>query len=299
MRFLQKLGIRAASLLLRNSPFETGRYRLIHTFLPQLRSRGAEMGAVTVGTRHGFRFEAYLNDWLGQYVYLTGTYEPATAALFERLVAPGSTVLDLGANAGFFSLLSARLAGPGGRVIAFEPAPRVRQRLSRNIELNDFGNIRIMACCVSDGPGEVTLHEGPENHTGISSMRPIEAESGSILVPAVAVDSLLDEISTVSLVKIDVEGAELMALKGLKGLLARDKPSLIVEITDTYLRAFGDNAPALAEWMSEQGFSGFRIDEGALTPLSLAELDRKSQFNALFVADRKRETLLATMTIRR
>ena len=99
------------------------------------------MGKRVVHTRYHFRFHADLTDWLGQYVYLTGICEPPTAALFAHLVKPGNTMLDVGANVGFFSLLCAGLTGSSGRVIPFEPIPSVRESLRANIALNDLHQV--------------------------------------------------------------------------------------------------------------------------------------------------------------
>lgn len=291
MKALKKFGIRHAAAFLRNRHGEVGRYRLSHIFLPLLREYGAEMGVAVVSTRHGFRLKVYLDDWLGQYVYLTGSYEPSTARLFEHLVSAGDGVLDIGATVGFFSLLSAMRTGDSGAVVAFEPAPRARQRLHENLVLNRMRNVTVLDICASDATGSVTLYEGPEAHTGISSMRPIGHGAHAVTVDAQPVNDLLDRIPPVRLVKIDVEGAELMALHGMEGLIARDTPFLIIEVTDTYLRAFGHDAHQLLDWLSERAYRLYRIADEGLIEVSANGPADTTQFNILCIPDGHRATL--------
>lgn len=291
MKALKKIGIRLAAAFLRNRRSEFGRYRLTQTFLPLLREYGSEMGVTIVRTRHGFRLKVHLDDWLGQYVYLTGSYEPGTARLFEHLVSVGDGVLDVGANIGFFSLLSATRAGAGGSVVAFEPAPRARQRLHENIDLNQLRNVTVLAVCASDAPGTVTLYEGPKAHTGISSMRPIGEGANAVTVDAQPVDDLIERIPPIRLVKIDVEGAELMALRGMEGLIARDNPFLIIEVTDTYLKAFGHDARQLTGWLGQRAYRLYRIADEGLVEVSADGPVATTQFNMLCVPDAHRAAL--------
>lgn len=290
MRTLEILAVRLVAAILRRRRSEFGRYRLTKTFLPLLRKHGRELGSVIVTTRHGFKLRTHLNDWLGQYVFLTGTYEPDTARLFETLVHPGSTVLDVGANIGFFSLLSASLARNGGRVLAFEPAPRARSRLEENIALNNLRTVEVHSFCASNTAGSVTLYEGPEEHTGISSMRPLGGETAAIEVAARAIDDLLPSLTAVRLVKIDVEGAELLALEGMRQLVDRDRPFLIIEVTDSYLRAFGHDARQLLEWLTAKSYQTYKIGDRGLSRVAGMSADAGTQFNALCVpTDRRNE----------
>jgi FkbM family methyltransferase len=249
-----------------------------------MRRLGPSMGTRLVRTRFGFRFQADLADWLGQYVYLTGEYEPLTAALFEHLLGPGDTMLDVGANAGFFSLLCARLVGPDGRVFAFEPIPSVRRQLEANIALNDARQARVKAVAASDRTGTLTMFEGPEGHKGISSLRPLSESSGKLEVQTVAIDDLDNEIGgPIRCVKIDVEGAEMLALLGMQKLLARDRPYLIVEFTDASLRSFGHSVRQMAGWLADREYSVFRIEEPGLIPLNPDDPSLPWQFNVLAV----------------
>jgi FkbM family methyltransferase len=294
---LRRALIVVGALYLRHTPFKKGRYRITTLLLSWLRALGPTMGWRTIRTRYGFRFHADLADWLGQYVYLTGTYEPPTSDQFRKLVNPGDTVLDVGANAGYFSLLSATLAGPNGRVIAFEPIPTVRNALSANVQLNRFSNIRVVPKAVSDVPARLTIYEGPEGHKGISSLRPLASASREVVIDAVALDDLISDLGRVDCIKIDVEGAEMRALLGMTKLIERDSPSLIIEFTDEYLKSFGHSARQMAEWLAARGYRLDRIEEDGLIPLTPSDADLPPQYNVRAVHASRAEAVDKSYTV--
>lgn len=272
-----------ASFYLRRAPTQFGRWRLINHCLPLLRQHGAGLGARVVKTRYGFKFHADLADWLGQYVYLTGAYEPPTARVIANLLQEADAMLDIGANAGFFSLLAASRVGRNGRVYSFEPVPTVRRRLAANVALNCFDSIVISEVALSDQPGQVDMYEGPEGHKGLSSLRPLEHAAQKITVRVERLDDRLNELPRIRLAKIDVEGAEQNVLLGMSSLLERDKPDIVLEITDSYLQQFGHSADELLSWLTARGYRAYRIDEQGLLPLSgPVPSSWPDQFNALF-----------------
>lgn len=129
MNLVTRFQLALAAAYLRYSPLDLGKWRLFSHFLARLRAHGDTLGERRARTRYGFRFKADLGDWLGQYVYLTGHHEPATARIIAHLLGPGDTFIDVGANSGFFTLLAASRVGPTGRVYAFDPLPSMRRRL--------------------------------------------------------------------------------------------------------------------------------------------------------------------------
>ncbi len=279
--FLKRQAISVGALYLRYSPWLRGRYRISAILLPWLRRLGPSMGKRMIRTRYRFRFHADLADWLGQYVYLNGVYEPPTAAVFAALIKPGDCVLDVGANVGFFSLLCARLTGSDGRVIAFEPIPSVRANLMTNIALNDFRHVWVIPKAVSDRAATLTIYEGPDGHKGISSLRPLESSSNKLTIEAIALDDIAADFSKVACIKIDVEGAEMLALLGMEKLVARDRPYFIIEFTDAYLKSFGHTVSQMAEWLQARGYQLYRIEEEGLLPLILTVSGLPDQYNVL------------------
>ncbi len=293
MNLYPRLKVTLASLYLRHSPLNIGRWRIIHHILPILREKGALMGERIVSCPYDFLYKADLGDWLGQYVYLTGVYEPPTARIIAHLLNKGDTFIDIGANSGFFTLLAARQVGSDGQVLSFEPVPAMSTRLKQNLTLNGFSHVKLFNVALSDTKGVLTLFEGPEGHKGISSLRKIENSIDQIQVKTIPLDELPDLPRRVNVVKIDVEGAEQKVLNGMTHLLERDKPSIVIEITDDYLSAFGHSAIGLATFLTSRGYRMYEIGESGLFPRKPEQAIEQEQFNALFTCQPIPEDLLA------
>jgi FkbM family methyltransferase len=181
-----------------------------------------------------------LKNSLRSYQILRGKFrspEPEWDRLAEW-IKPGDTVLDIGANAGHYTLRMSELVGPNGLVIAFEPIAETFRELACDCGKARYANIALVNAAVSDRPGRVCMTVPTRD-----SYRASITDSG-ISVLAVALDAM--KLPKVDLIKIDVEGHELPALLGARELLAREKPRLIVEENDrsdsrvrTYLRDLG------------------------------------------------------------
>ena len=279
------VGLKLAAGYLRHAPKQKGRWKLVNHYLPVLREHGPKLGQRTVRVRHGFKFHADLTDWIGQYIYLTGTYEPTTGTVIAALLEEGATMVDVGANVGYFTLLGASRVGAHGRVYAFEPIPNTRKRLLENLALNRTGNVTVMDAALSDEAGELEMYEGPAGHNGLSSLRPLEHSARKIQVQVSRLDDMAQDWPRIDLIKIDVEGAEHKALLGMNALLSRDQPHIVIELTDSFLRQFGHSSNDLTAWLEALGYHAYRIDENALIPFSAPiPGDWPDQFNALFTA---------------
>jgi FkbM family methyltransferase len=152
-----------------------------------------------------------------------GTYERETQGVLARLVHEGDVVYDIGANVGFFTLLSAKLAGRGGAVYAFEPLPQNLDVLRRHIALNGAG-ARVFDVALSSSSGVARFASGAN-----PSMGRLE-EGGDIEVRTETLDGLVTsgQIPPPRAMKIDVEGAEYDVLTGATELLARDRPFILL-----------------------------------------------------------------------
>jgi FkbM family methyltransferase len=164
-------------------------------------------------------------------------YEPKVTAALTRLVRPGHVCADLGANIGFFALLMAQRSGPRGRVVAFEPREDIAGYLARNIALN-AGRVRIelRRAAVTDGTTDVVdLHSGAPGSemrsTILEGFAEREEPAGKqvISVPAVALDACFGPGDRLDVLKMDIEGAEAVALAGARRILAEQRPVFVVE----------------------------------------------------------------------
>jgi len=178
---------------------------------------------VPCGINRGLRWlrgAANAPEWIG-------IYELRKQQALRRLVAPGMTVCDIGANAGFYTLGLARLVGERGRVIAFEPLPRNLAKIRRHLSLNHLTNVELNDCALADVTGTLRFTEGESDFTGR-----ISTEGGDLEVRSIRLDEFLEKrsLSDPALLKIDVEGAEDLVLEGAQELLRRAHPILVLAL---------------------------------------------------------------------
>ncbi len=150
---------------------------------------------------------------------LGGTYEREQTALFERWLAPGDTLLDVGAHVGYYTLLAAELVGPSGAVYAFEPDPRNVLFLRRHVRINRAGAVQVLERAVSDRVGTVRFQSGAGSGTGRIG------NTGALEVRTTTVDAFVAERGIrPSALKIEGEGAEARVLHGAAETLRLCRP---------------------------------------------------------------------------
>jgi FkbM family methyltransferase len=151
------------------------------------------------------------------------TYEPEQTALFETNIKPGTVVFDVGAHAGYYTLLSSVLVGPAGKVLAFEPNPCNYRNLVNNVRINGLGNVEMLETAVSDENGHAFFAGGSGSGTGRL------AGEGGIRVRTIRLDDLVVERHIrPDVMKIDTEGAEMLVLSGARQLLTESRPILFL-----------------------------------------------------------------------
>ncbi len=193
-------------------------------------------------------FEGPVESWRVLSQIASGGLEPYESELFLSCLAPGMTVLDVGANIGYYTVHAARAVGPGGRVHAFEPDPRTAQSLRANVRLNALENVTVHELAVSEGPGSRELIlSGTASHSGLSRTMDEKSIVGAAPVEAVALDDVLDGAS-VDVMKMDVEGEEPFVLRGMQRTLERSpRLRLFLEFSPASLEAAGSSATELLE----------------------------------------------------
>ncbi len=164
------------------------------------------------------------------YAPILGRWEPEMLELHARLVRPGQTVYDLGANAGIHSLLFSDLVGAAGKVVAFEPLPRNTALLRTLRDLNKLDNLRIEECAVGSDAGVSAFKLGAHDKQG--SLVGIGRETGEELrVQVVSLDSFVEGGGPYpDFIKIDVEGAEGLVLAGFSRNIKRSYPTFAIEL---------------------------------------------------------------------
>jgi FkbM family methyltransferase len=176
---------------------------------------------------------------VGQSIRETKSYEPHVTAVVREVLRPGDAFVDVGANVGFFTAMAAHIVGAGGKVFAIEPMDKNVQLISAAVWRNAFAHVEIFPYAASDHEALLPIASGP----GTSNAQIVLAEAGAPL-PAIfalarRMDDMLRHVETIDLLKIDVEGHELLALRGFSDGLARCRPRLLTEF---HPRCMRDNA---------------------------------------------------------
>jgi FkbM family methyltransferase len=189
-------------------------------------------GRIKNGLGRGLRF----NPGPSAVGFLFGTHDLEVQFVLARLLRPGMTVFDVGANVGFTAVLAAKQVLPGGRVICFEPLLQNAEQIHHNSRLNAFSGIdvRVEALGSQDGEAEFTLSQSP-TWGRLAEAGPTPQASGTIRVNVRSLDSIRarEGIALPDLIKMDVEGAEADVLAGATRLLAEARPVLVIELHHT------------------------------------------------------------------
>ena len=215
---------------------------------------------------------ADLTTPLGLLLYRYGDRD-ADIDLTKRLLAPGDVFVDGGANVGLFTLAAAARVGASGKVIAFEPAREVRLRLTENVTLNRLVQVDIVPFALSAAPGEATFRSFDLAGAGLNHLSPVDGEGGHVeSVTLTTLDSAVSPTDRrrLTLIKLDLEGAEHAALRGASEILREIRPDIIVEIEGAHLARLGSSVRDVAELLRGHGYQFFEAkkDQGDTVRLS-------------------------------
>ena len=211
--------------------------------------------------------------------------EPGTGDVLRRLVQPGMVVADVGANIGLLTLIMAWAAGPGGKVIAFEPEATPRANLEKMRHLNGLSWVEVRDQAVGAQAGQLTFHVS--DIIGHSSLYALPETEGSreIQVEVVRLDDVAPA-KRMDVVKIDVEGAELDVLAGMSGLIAKNKDlAIVAEFGPEHLTRVGQTPVQWFKAFADAGFKAYIIDEatGAAEPTNAKTAAKVVSANIAFV----------------
>lgn len=212
-------------------------------------------------------FRGDLRDLIHRYLYFFGVWEPGVTGVMRWHLRQGDRIIDIGANVGAHALLAATLVGTSGRVYAIEASPSIFQRLLANIERNGLNQVKPLNVAVTDVDTvlSVFLH-GAEN-LGATTTVNFEAERRGIAVETqIAGHPLsgilpLDEILASRLIKIDVEGAEWLVLRGMNDVLPKldDACIILIEVNQGSLGHFGASLETLLGMMKVAGWEALEV----------------------------------------
>ena len=192
---------------------------------------------VLVGQGQNFRMQSYGHAienrlyWYGKF-----GHEPESFLPWLKAASQAQVVLDIGANTGLDSLG----AGPknsAAQICAFEPMPRVASLTRKNAQLNPSFNIQVQQNAVCDQGGMVTLHDPGGDQPASASLKSdfLDCDQETIEVEAIRIDDFVvaQKLERVDLIKLDVEGVEEIALRGMQQTIQKFKPTLFIEVLDS------------------------------------------------------------------
>lgn len=191
-------------------------------------------------------------------------YDPELKYL-EAILSAGKTFVDVGANVGIYTLAASRIVGQSGRVIAFEPSVQSFPTLKENISLNGLTNVQAFRVALSDKAGEAFLSHGDDpgkNSLGNDSWRERRGEE----VETLSLDEALQEASVerVDVIKMDVEGAEELVLRGANKVVASHKPAIIFEVNQEAAARLGLSHHGAWDQLQSFGYKFFRVGDNAV-----------------------------------
>ena len=203
----------------------------------------------------------------------SGTWEPHVERVLRSLLAEGSVFVDIGANVGWHSALAATLVGDAGLVYAVEPNPENAKLIAETIRHNNLTNMRLLPFALSEQAGYATFRSAIGSNGGFADRdRPEVIDPSVTIVPTVRFDDL--GIGRVDVIKIDVEGAEPMVLRGATKTIERDHPSIIFEFSCEMTERVGGVSPqAHLEMIESLGYRLSVVERGTGELLPIGSVD--------------------------
>jgi FkbM family methyltransferase len=222
-------------------------------------------------------------------IYVTGAYEPNEFHMLNTLLTPGMVFVDAGANMGLYAIYAARKVGDAGYVVAIEPSARECEQLEANVNLNALSNVRIVRAAVSDCTGSADLLVAQNENSGHNTLGTFGYESvrsvGTETVAVTSIDSLVSDmhLTTVDVIKMDIEGAELRALTGALNTLSEHRPIVLLEISDLTLRKQAATGAEVRALLVGLGYALYNFDKESGLPIPESEAPAQNVENVVAV----------------
>lgn len=238
--------------------------------------------AVRVRWIDGIKLDLRMGTDISRLVFVAGEIDPNEFSFLAGFLQPGMSVIDIGANEGLYALFFRKRVGPQGHVIAIEPSARELQQLKKNLRINGFADVEVIASAMGAKPARAQLSVAESRHAGFNALGAIAAPwvnfVSQVEVPVTTLD-LLAEARTwprIDLIKMDIEGSELNALRGARALLERDRPVLLLEADDESLSLRGASLTELLDWLAARDYEAMDFSDADGSPVSLGAREPKS-----------------------
>lgn len=219
---------------------------------------------------NGMRIKVDWNDLgVGFKIYQNGVYEQNTVQIISRLLKPGYIFMDAGAHCGQYTLIASGYVGETGQVHSFDPDPETFKLLSESVTLNNLANVHLNQLALSSQEGIRRLYFASSHCTGASSLStPYTYPDVSCEVQCTTIDSYIHQnnFEEVDLLKIDIEGHEIEALKGGSCLFySKNIPIIITEFNEQSQNYFGSTCKDLAYFLIQRNYELYIIGWRGIT----------------------------------
>lgn len=220
----------------------------------------------------------YLDEKDSLFLSVYGYHEKTETEIVKNEIKEGDVIIDVGANIGYYTLLFAKLAGKTGRVFAFEAESSNFEILEKNVHENNFTNIVLEQKAVSDKSGVVKFYIGDESNTENQLFKP-DVNHKEIEIKSTSIDEYFESIDKkVDFIKMDIQGAEPLVIKGMKKILQKNKNlKIMLEWWPDAIKKYGiDPGKHLTELVN-LGYKIFEIDDerGTCTETDVQSLMKK------------------------
>ena len=196
-------------------------------------------------------------------LYTNSVYEPEVTSIMSSILEAGNTFFDVGANLGYYTLLASKRVGFHGQVHAFEPAPQQFEHLSLNVRINRATNVVLNNVALSEAPGEREMLFSLGWNQGTHSFGVAEGATMTGLVRCRTIDEYVasNRIKQIDVLKVDVEGAELLVFRGAeKTIRSFSIPVIFFEACEHHSRALGNTTIEVKSYLRHLGYDIFRLN---------------------------------------
>lgn len=239
---------------------------------------------VVCKTNSGFTLEVDARDIVGKHIYYFGVWEPRLTDWLSDRLRPGDLFIDVGANVGYYTMLASRLVGKSGQVVSVEAMPEIFRRLQRNIEMNHAGNIRSVNVAAWSRVETLTVFSQVGHASGTTTVMSEWADAWSLTkevkIQARPLEDILSrqEIESVRIIKIDVEGAEWAVVSEMKSWLplTSAKLEIVIEVSKRMLASQNKSFADVVNLFRNYGFNCYRIQNDYQASSCIVDINSKS-----------------------
>lgn len=213
----------------------------------------------------GSSFDYPLKSAIGRSLF-SGSFEKSEVKFVQRSLKPGDIFLDVGANAGFYTIIAAKQVGETGHVYAFEPSPRELKLLRHNLQINKLGNVTIVERAVSNAEErtQFAISQDGAMNSLLKTEHHLQKIQDWQTIESTTLDSFVREfnVASINFIKVDVEGAEKLVFEGASRILSsKNKIIVLFEASDSNIVSFGSSAKEMISELLSQGLLLYYLDQ--------------------------------------